>query len=323
MSMTRNQLRQRIARNLGGGMVKTELCVEHYDDAINTARDLWITWAVGSATMEVYFLLLLKAGQNVYDLPAGLVEVVDYEDKFGGIGSGSSFDGYGPNRWYTGPEMGNTAFHVNEMGWRGMGYNGSFGSPTNGLYTMVDSYLALSHLELIKQMRHDKYQWRYHKFVNQLEIIPTPECGNSLSVGVPASGSPSGSCPDQFDEYTTIDSPGYVMLRGYMMEGCSLPTYTPSVSGSLDPDSPSMYPAVDENYLEYIYSHPWIISYATAHARETLGIIRRKFANNTSLGNASISLDGDALVSEGREDKQRLEEELDLKYSEGYGIYMG
>jgi hypothetical protein len=322
--MTRNQLRQRIVRNLGGGMIKTELCVEHLDDAINTARDLWITYAVGNATMEVYFLLLLKAKQHVYDLPAGLIEVIGYEDKMGGIGYGdsSSFGGYGPGRWYTGPEQGSTSFFaLSNPEWGGLGYNMTGGNPVNSLYTMVDSYLALSHMELIKKMRHDKYQWRYHRFNNQIEIIPTPECGNQLQVGsVPS----SGGCPGQWDEHDLIDSPGYVMIRGTMMEGCSLPTYTPSVSGSLDPDQPSLYPEADENMLEYIYSHPWIIAYSTAFARETLGLIRRKFANNSSLGNASISLDGDSLVSEGREDKQRLEEELDLKWSyEGYGIEMG
>ena len=114
------------------------------------------------------------------------------------------------------------------------------------------------------------------------------------------------------------------MLRGQIMEGCSLPTYTPSVSAASDPDNTSLYPDADENHLEYIYSHPWMISYATAYVKQTLGLIRRKFANNTSLGNASISLDGDALVSEGREDMMRLEEELDVRWAyDGYGIIMG
>jgi hypothetical protein len=326
MGMTRQQLRQRIARNLGGGMVKTELCVEHFDDAINAARDLWITWTVGNAKMDIYFLLLLEAGKHIYDMPGGLVDVIGYMDKMGGIGMGgteSSFGGYGAAGWMTGPEQGNTAFHVNQMGWQGLGYGGGYGNPVNGLYTAVDSYLALGHLETLQKMRPDKYQWRYHNFANQLEIIPTPECGNTLQMGIPASGAPSG-CPGIFDDFEYVDSPGYVMLRGSMMTGSTLPTYVPSVSGSSDPDGTSMYPTADHNYLEYIFSHPWIIQYATAGARETLGIIRRKFAQNTSLGSASISLDGDSMVQEGREDKLRLEEELDLKYSdEGYGITMG
>lgn len=326
MSMTRNELRQRIVRNLGGGMVKTELCVEHIDDAINTARDLWITWTAGDAHQEVYFLVMLKAGQNVYDMPAGLVDVLAYRDHWGGIGSigmGAGFDSelatYGTAGWYTGPEQGSTAFFsISNDSWQGLGYGAGSGGP-NGLYTMVDTYLALGHLELIQRMRHDKYQWRYHKFANKLEIIPTPECGNSLQVGIPS----SGGCPNQFDDYTYVDSPGFIMVRGQMLAGSTLPTYVPSVSGTFDPDGKSYFPQADENYLEHIYSHPWIIAYSTAYAKQTLGIVRRKFASNTSLGNATISMDGDALISEAREDMQRLEDELDLKYSDGYGISMG
>ena len=249
----------------------------------------------------------------------------------GGVGGqGDSFGGYGPGRWYTGPEQGNTAFHVNQMGWSGMGYGqgGTYGrsNPINGMYTMIDTYLALSHMELWKKMRHDKYQWRYQRFSNQLEIIPTPECGNYLSVeSTPVSANPDGTVPCSGAPMEDVDSPGYILLRGQIMEGCTLPTYTPSVSGALDfVDNTSLYPDADANHLEYIYSQPWIIAYSTAYVKQTLGLIRRKFANNTSLGNASISLDGDGLVSEGREDMLRLEEELDQKWSyEGYGVIMG
>ena len=315
--MTRNQLRQRVVRNLGGGMIKTELCLEHLDDAINAARDLWIEWTMGDAKMDVYFLLMLEGGVNVYDMPAGLVDVIGYRDKFGGIGPhgyDQNFASYGSSRWYTGPEQGNTVFFaLDSMGWSGLGYNTNNGV-VNGLYTMVDSHLALSHIELINRMRHDKYQWRYHKFANKFEVIPTPSTGNTLTT---TTSGASG------DVNVTYDSPGFVLIRGVFMAGSTLPTYTPSVSGENDPDNTSMYPTADENYLESIYSHPWIIAYSTAYAKNTLGLIRRKFASNTSLGNASISLDGDSLVSEAREDMQRLEEELDLKYADGYDIIMG
>lgn len=302
-------------------MVKTELCAEHLDDAINMARDLWIQWAVGDATQEVYFLLQLRGGQHIYDMPAGLTEVLAYKDHMGGMGFGAfdpELSTYGTARWYTGPEQGNSAyFALQSPEWMGLGYSTPGGA--GGLYTVIDSYLAYGHMELLEKMRPDKYQWRYHKFVNKLEIIPTPECGNQLQVGVPA----SGSCPGQFTDYDYVDSPGYVLIRGQMMAGSTLPTYTPSVSGTLDPDSISMYPSADEHYLEHIYSHPWIINYATAVAKQTLGLIRRKFSSNSSLGGATISLDGDSLVSEARDDMQRLEEELDLKYSTGYDIIIG
>lgn len=321
MGMTRQQLRQRIARNLGGGMVKIELCQQHLDDSINTARDLWVQWAVGDATMEVFFLLMLEGGKNVYDLPAGVVDVLGYRDKLGGMGGPGmmdpEFSAYGASRWYTGPEQGSTAFFaLQSPEWVGLGY--SNGGPVTSLYTMVDSYLALGHMELINKMRPDKYQWRYHNFVNKLELVPTPMCGDQLQLGVPA----VSGCPGEFVDFTSVDSPGFVLIRAQMMAGSTLPTYTPSVSGDFDPDKTSFYPNADENYLEHIYSHPWIIAYSTAYAKHTMGLIRRKFSSNSTLGGATISLDGDSLVSEGKEEMLKLEEELDSKYSDGYPIIM-
>lgn len=330
MGMTKNELRQRIVRNLGGGMIKTELCREHLDDAINQARDLWIQWTVDNSTMEVYFLLLLEAKKSVYDMPAGITEILGYEDKMGGIGAGgygydSELTSYGPGRWYTGPEQGNTAFFsLQSPDWVGLGY--SMRGPGN-MFSLIDTHLAIGHLELIRKMRHDKYQWRYHRFANQIELIPTPECGNSLQVGVASAGPPPSSCPGEFDTYEYIDSPGYVLIRGYMMEGASLPTYTPGTSANneyYDHDRRSFFPQVDINYSEHLYSHPWIIEYATAYSMRTLGYIRRKFSNNSTLGNTSISLDGDSLVSEANDRMRDLEEDLDKKYSySGYGIYVG
>jgi hypothetical protein len=57
----------------------------------------------------------------------------------------------------------------------------------------------------------------------------------------------------------------------------------------------------------------------------TLGHIRRKFSNGSgSIGNVGITLDGSELLSEGKEEKDKLEEELDEKYAfDGYGISMG
>jgi hypothetical protein len=55
-----------------------------------------------------------------------------------------------------------------------------------------------------------------------------------------------------------------------------------------------------------------------------LGQIRRKFSAYNSVGNTGISLDGAELLSEGKEEMERLIEELDTNYAyEGYGIFIG
>ena len=53
----------------------------------------------------------------------------------------------------------------------------------------------------------------------------------------------------------------------------------------------------------------WIRKYTLALAKELLGIIRSKYAS-MPLPNGEVSLDGEALKSEGREEKANLSEEL-------------
>ena len=55
----------------------------------------------------------------------------------------------------------------------------------------------------------------------------------------------------------------------------------------------------------------WIRKYTLALAKELLGIIRSKYAS-LPLPNGEVSMDGEALKSEGREEKANLLEELNL-----------
>ena len=74
----------------------------------------------------------------------------------------------------------------------------------------------------------------------------------------------------------------------------------------------------------YFYTSDWILDYSTALCKITLGMIRRKFANFTSIGNMGISMDGDTLVSEGKEELERLEESLKTEeVYDGLGILIG
>jgi len=89
------------------------------------------------------------------------------------------------------------------------------------------------------------------------------------------------------------DSPGFILVRAYSVEGDNTD----------------------------IYGEPWILDYVTAMSKMTLGRIRMKFAQFGSIGNSGISLDGDALMSEGKEEKERLDEQLrEEETDEGYGI---
>ncbi len=54
----------------------------------------------------------------------------------------------------------------------------------------------------------------------------------------------------------------------------------------------------------------WIFDYATALSKQNLGLIRRKFGSFQGLGNMNVQMDGDALMSEGKEEIEKLEEQL-------------
>ena len=199
MGISRSQFIEKVKRRLGHPLVKVELCDEQIVDHIDYARQKYLKWAVGNATQEVYFTLLLQAGNRLYDLPAGVTEVVSYDDtaiKSGGI---------------------NTLFTIDNY----MFMNGYYGNAFFGGYDMVSYHLVLDFLTTLSKYRTSPYNWKYHSSTNQLEINPTPKYeGNAKPVEIisPETGL-----------LTTyyFDSPGYVLLRAYMVSGSTLPNYRP------------------------------------------------------------------------------------------------
>ena len=72
------------------------------------------------------------------------------------------------------------------------------------------------------------------------------------------------------------------------------------------------------------YDSDWILDYALAECKIMLGRVRSKFAQFASIGNTGISLDGDTLISEGKEEKDALKETLMLEENfEGFPIMIG
>jgi hypothetical protein len=313
--MTRSELRNLIKRRLGCPMINVEIADSQLDDAINHARELFIKRAVGNATQEVYFTLLLKAGQWLYDLPTGVTEVISYTDRDSYDGSFGIFEPGGINTLFT---------FDNYM------YQSGMLNPWVTQMYGISYQIAKDFVETIARYRTDRYNYRYHRFTNQLELSPVPGCGNNLTITEPVSGyikdpdTGTYTCPTSATQYKTydIDSPGFVLIRAFMIEGSTLPTYTPAITGSNDPDYNSIYD-IGQYYNEELFDELWIQNYSLALTKQTLGYIRRKM-QNVALGNAGIVLDGESLYSEGKEDAERLEEKLeDEECYEGYGISMG
>lgn len=199
MGITRTQLINKVKRRLGAPMVKVELCDEQIIDNIDYARQKYLKWAVGNATQETYFTVMLQAGKRFYDLPAGVLEVVQYMDdpiKSGGI---------------------NTLFTIDNFLFTG----GYFGNMFMGGYDIVSYHLVMDFLTTLSKYRATPYNWKYHRSTNQLEINPVPAAGSSpKSVIIP---NPDTGIPETF----YVDSPGWVLLKTYMIQGSTLPSYTP------------------------------------------------------------------------------------------------
>lgn len=278
----KSQLADRIMRRFGYPMVKVELDTSQVYDAIDYAKNRYIKWADGAATQEVWFTIALSATQYLYDMPSGVIDVLSYEST--GISSGI-----------------NTLFTVeNYMYTRGLldslinSYEG---------YTIVSYHIAKDFLETLRRYTPDEYNFKYHRYTNQLEIQPPPPSGGSLTY---YPRTVTDNCVTTSDTAITIDSPGWILIRSYMLQGSTLCGWE-----------------ANDTYENFYESVQWIEDFAFAYCKRTLGMIRRKFGNFGSMGNQGISLDGDNLISEAEQEMETLKENLKLEEPEvGYGIYM-
>lgn len=162
---------------------------------------------------------------------------------------------------------------------------GMLQSLNSSSFSLIDYHLGLNYLDELNRYTVSSYAWRYHNYNNTLTLSPMP------------------SATDNWDSSTT----NYMLLRAFMQEGYEVGDET-----------------VDGEYIESLYNDPWFQEYCIALSKITLGYTRRKFGGPSPIGNTGIELDGADLISEGNEEKQRLEEELrDNEVYEGFGIDFG
>lgn len=281
--ITKEKLIEEIRMRFGYPVVKVELSDQQISKHIDRSVQKFKKWAVGQATQEVWFTMMLSGGQYLYDLPVGVTEVISYD--FHNLGSGI-----------------NTLFTIdNYMYNKGM-YDGLFANANieGSRYSLVSYHIARDFLDMVKKYNVDEYNYKYHWSTNQLEIQPPPKCDSTLTtIQEDITCNPDAT-------YNTYTSPGFILLRTMMLEGSTLPDYP-----------------YDSNE-SYFFDLDWVTDYSTAQCKVTLGMIRRKFSQFQSIGNQGISLDGDSLVSEGKEEMERLEERLrDEESYWGYGIEIG
>jgi hypothetical protein len=262
--MKKEQLVEKIKRRLGAPMVKIELDNTQIFDNIDYTRNTFIKWATDNATQETWMTLMLSGGQTLYDMPANTVSVIGYNMR----STGSI----------------HTLFTVeNYMYQTGM-YDQILMRGGGDGYSLISYHIAKEFLDTVSRYVVDAYNFKYHPYTNQLEINPPP---------------PSSGMTTVLDNQgnTVSNTPGYLLLRTYQIEGTE----------------------------EDIYDNVWVLDYATALTKISLGRVRSKFANFSAVGsNVGLSLDGDTLLQEGQNEIEKLDEKLRLEECwTGLGIIIG
>jgi hypothetical protein len=182
----------------------------------------------------------------------------------------------------------NTLFTVSNILYNA-GLFGLLAPDTMGGFNLISYQIARDFLETLQRYTPDEYNFKYHEYSNQLEIQPPPASGNAFVVGD-----------------ITYDSPGFVLIHAFMDRCATLPNYSDDI---LNAD---------------VYNQIWVEKYALALTKETLGYVRRKYANFTGLGTQGTVLDGSDLVAEGKAEQEQLMKELqELETFEGGYITCG
>lgn len=161
---------------------------------------------------------------------------------------------------------------------------GSVASPSRTLYYVFPTYsdiLRAEALELSDTIRKSSYS--YEIINNKLKIFPVPNESTKL-----------------FFRYTTDDS--------------NDPISSDDTSDSSQVNGVSDVSNVPYEFMQYStinsMGKQWIRKYALALSKELLGNIRRKY-DTVPIPENEVNLDGNDLISDARDEKQKLKEDLD------------
>lgn len=180
----------------------------------------------------------------------------------------------------------NTLFTIqNQMYSAGMV---DFRNLSQGL-TLLSYHLSLDFMEVLERYTTSNFQWSYDSIDNKLFLDPAPDHSYR-----PITNKITG-------QQEMVDCPGWIILKVNQLIGAGRPGFN------------------IQNAYAKLFAQRWVRFYVLALCKIVLGNIRRKFENFSSIGNTGISLDGSALLSEGKEEKEKLEEELYTR--ENWGVY--
>ena len=288
-------LRELIRRRLGSGMVDVELTDAQIDDAISSAlREFRMR--SDASVKEGWMFLELKFDQRIYSLPDYVEDVMDIERVSAAFFS--SFE----NAQYT---------------------NFLFNHLQNGQpFDLLTFHLERAFLDSLAMMTAAKIAFRFHSGLDggqlgersilgttglaseeQAEVPDTRPTGSTMvdTPGAPVDGSGSKIVtPDkelEFSNRLRLDGPHLEILQ------------RPRDAGGETILVNLMYSRTDAELIMDKMTGRFVSKYAMAESKITLGNAYRKFSAIPGPG-GGLTLPGDALVSEGKEEIEKLEQDI-------------
>jgi hypothetical protein len=248
--MTKDDLAEKITRRLGAPMVKVELDRSQIFDAIDYAKANFLKWAIGQSTVERYYTMMLSGGQAIYYLPTYVTDVLSYDMRV----TGSI----------------HTLFTVENFLYNQGMYEFLFMQPGQNQYTILSYHIAREFLDTVRRYIFSSYNYIYHRYTNQLEIIPTPPSGSVMSFTISGAN-------------VTYDSPGFILLRTMVLEGD------------------------DNNNYDTLWILDYATAVCKTYLGRVRSKFANFTAVGSNVG---LAMDGETLLAEGKEEIQLLEERL-------------
>lgn len=69
-----------VRRQLGAPTVKVELTDDQIYDCVISGINMFLRYATGQASEEAWYVLMLEGGKSEYDLPPGVIDIIEFND---------------------------------------------------------------------------------------------------------------------------------------------------------------------------------------------------------------------------------------------------
>jgi len=289
-----SNLRELIRRKLGSGMVDVELTDAQIDDAIDSSlREFRMR--SDASVKEGWMFLKLQRDQRIYSLPSYVEDVMDIQRV------NEAFFASFENAQFTN-------FLYNQI---------RRGQP----FDLLTYHLERAFLETLALLAASKIAFRFHSGLDGSQLGERSILGSGLSSGEAAQvpdTRPTGStmvdtpAAPVGGSGSTIETPDKEMefsnrlrLTGPHIEILK----RPRESGGETVLVNLMYSRTDAEMILDKMTGRWIEKYSMAESKIILGNAYRKFQAIPGPG-GGLTLPGDALVSEGKEEKILLEQDI-------------